>query len=1474
MGEINQPITFNNQPEEWTSYVALFDMYFTAANINDNNRKLALLLYCGGEELRKVYSSLTVPLRDAEGALLQHEVEGAQVNIDPYQTSITALNNYYNPRANVIFERSKFRSLSQTSNETSMQFITRLRTGIRSCDFVNYTEDAAIVDQYVEKCCSSKMRRLLLKEQNLTTDIIIRIAQSEETSTSQAARMEEVATTTSYNTEPEIVNRLYNRPRSNNNQTTRTDNSYRAPKREPQEHSKVCYGCGSQEHIFGNNKCPAKGRKCKFCKIPGHLDTVCRKKQFDAGLRSRGPRTGQSTYQVTEEDQEETNNVSFTNNSTNNSTTINNSTSTTTTTTDNSDFLYRVNNKHKCVTVSVDNVPTDFIIDSGSTVNLIDQKTFRNYKNRLKLLPTSKEVFTYGSTDPLKLIGECQTTMTLGDRKIITSVLVTELESSGCILSSGTSTALGVLEIKQHHNINQMDTAEATENQQIIQKLPVMVKNLLNKHIEVTQGIGKLKDYQLKLDIDPDVGPFIQRPYKIPFHKRTLVEDKIKQLVQDDILEPVHHTTTWCSPLVIVPKKSGEIRLCLDLRLANTAVKRTRHPIPTVEEVFEKLTGCEVFSKIDLKAGYRQIELAEESRDITTFRTESGLYRSKRLVFGVNSAAEKYQWRIGMLFANEQNIQNISDDILVAGKTQKEHDKALTRAIKILHENNLTINLPKCEFNKSSLEFFGFQISKEGTKPTDEKIKSVDIFPEPTNQKELRSFLGLVNYLNKYIKNLAAESTVLRKLTKKDAKWSWTDTERQCFNQLKSLVTSTRVMAHFNIDLPSKVVTDAAPEGLGAMLLQHQINGDWKVVTYISRACTDVESRYSQIEREALGVVWAIEKLDLYLCGSKFQVETDHKPLIGIYNTPNKPLSARLLRWSLRLQPYTFTITYIPGPENPVDCLSRFPDHTNILSVSTADAEEYVNFTLAHSVPKATSLSEIREASLIDPEIMAVREALTSGKWEHNPLLKPYKLITTELSVKNDILLRQNRIVVPVSLRQRMFNIIHETHGLGIVKTKQNMRTKTWWPGVDKFIEDQIKSCVLCSAMEPDNQHPPLKMTPVPNVWENLNIDICGPLPDGWSLFAIVDQASRWPHIYTTKATDTTTIVSKLTNLFSIMGKPVQLISDNGPQFRSLEFQNFCREWNVEHRLCTPYHPQSNGEVERLFRTVKKVINTSFALGVDWQIPLEKFLLTYRNTPHSTTGETPANLLLGRQTNDKLPCLNPTKPLPKSVIETDRSNKEKSKVYADKRCKGKVFIKPGDRVLLKNLKKRKGSLNYNLEPFYVCSGKHGSFSVESEITGKCYRRHATQMKLLSSPDGPDRPDNIQREPQTNRPPSNYTVPTLPTKLTTTIVRQTLPGLTSKFKPDPRLPGVIDRRAATNPLNLHATPCSVVIPRAIALPGQPSSIRNLPTAPTSPTPVSTTPSSPASSPTPSTVPSGRTRWANRFVNKPRPNYAEL
>lgn len=691
---------------------------------------------------------------------------------------------------------------------------------------------------------------------------------------------------------------------------------------------------------------------------------------------------------------------------------------------------------------------------------------------------------------------------------------------------------------------------------------------------------------------------------------------------------------------------------------------------------------------------------------------------------------------------------------------------------------------------------------------------------------------------------------MLRQLTKKNAVWSWSDTERQCFKKLKELVTSTEVMSHFSVDLPSKVVTDASPQGLGAMLLQQQTNKDWKVVTYVSRACTGVETRYSQTEREALGVVWALEKLDLYLCGSEFQVETDHKPLIGIFTSPNKQLSARLLRWSLRLQPYIFNITYIPGAQKPVDILSRFPDRTTTNpSVSTSDAEHYINFTLAHSVPKAATLSEIRSASLSDPEIMAVREALSSGRWDQNPLLKPYRLITTELSVKNDILMRKSRIVIPLALRQRMFNIIHETHGLGIVKTKQHMRQKTWWPGVDKFIEDSIKSCTLCTAMEPDNQHPPVKMTPVPNVWENLNIDICGPLPDGWSIFAVVDQATRWPHIYATKATDTKTIVSKLTNLFSIMGKPSKLISDNGPQFRSQEFQKFCQEWNVEHRLCTPYHPSSNGEVERLFRTVKKVINTCFALGVDWQIPLEKFLLTYRNTPHTTTGETPANLLLGRQTNDKLPCLNPTKPLPKSVIQTDHLNKEKSKMYADKRCKGKVLIKPGDTVLLKNLKKRKGSLNYNIEPFYVCSGKHGSFTVQSEKTGKCYRRHATQMKLLSSAEM-----QVTTQPTvTNK-----------TKTNPTTTKQTLPCLRPTFKSDPRLPGVIDRRAATNPYaNLRATPCSVVIPRTAVRPRQPPSTYNMP-----PTPATAAPTTP----TPELY--CRTRWASRFETKPRPNYVEL
>ena len=274
----------------------------------------------------------------------------------------------------------------------------------------------------------------------------------------------------------------------------------------------------------------------------------------------------------------------------------------------------------------MDNVPVNFIIDSGATCNVIDKQTFQLFNEKVQIHPTKTKVFVYGSQNPLPLLGVFYPTLSLGNKKKIVPILISAAENAGCILSGQTSSDFGLLEIK---NINYCDTNN-----------PNGIEEILEDHKDIMTGVGKLKNYQLKLNIDPNTTPVRQPPRRLPFHLRDAAENEIEQLLNEDIIEPAKGPTTWTSPIVLTPRKSGKIRLCVDLRQANQAIHRTRHPIPTIEETLEQLNGATLFSKIDLRSGYHQIELDEQSRDITTFSAPMGLYRFKRLVFGISSAAE------------------------------------------------------------------------------------------------------------------------------------------------------------------------------------------------------------------------------------------------------------------------------------------------------------------------------------------------------------------------------------------------------------------------------------------------------------------------------------------------------------------------------------------------------------------------------------------------------------------------------------------------------------------------------------------------------------------------------------------------------------------------------------------------------------------------------------------------------------------
>lgn len=319
------------------------------------------------------------------------------------------------------------------------------------------------------------------------------------------------------------------------------------------------------------------------------------------------------------------------------------------------------------------------------------------------------------------------------------------------------------------------------------------------------------------------------------------------------------------------------------MRCANKAVQRERFPMPNIEDIIQQMNGSSVFSRLDLSQSFHQIELDEKSRFITTFVCHKGLYRYKRLLFGINSAPEIHQRIIQQILQDILNCRNNADDIIVFGKDQDEHDKTLRLVLQRLREKNLTLNKAKCEFNMSQLKFLGHTLSKEGVKPDTAIIKAINNFRVPTNPTEVKSFLGLVNFCAKYIRDFATLAEPLRKLTRKEVKWQWNSEQQIAFETLKQRLTSADVISYYNQNAETNVIVDGSPFGLGAILNQEQSDGNFKPVAYASKTLSPVERRYSQTEREALSVYWAIKRFNMYLYGMSFTVYTDHKPLERIF---------------------------------------------------------------------------------------------------------------------------------------------------------------------------------------------------------------------------------------------------------------------------------------------------------------------------------------------------------------------------------------------------------------------------------------------------------------------------------------------------------------------------------------------------------------------------------------------------------------
>ena len=350
------------------------------------------------------------------------------------------------------------------------------------------------------------------------------------------------------------------------------------------------------------------------------------------------------------------------------------------------------------------------------------------------------------------------------------------------------------------------------------------------------------------------------------------------------VISKVTEPTPWCAGMVVVPKRSGDVRICVDLKALNESVKRETHLIPKVDSVLAQLSGAAVFSKLDASSGFWQIPLSERSKLLTTFITPFGRYAFNKLPFGIASAPEIFQRRMNRILEGLDSVVCMMDDILVFGKDSAEHNNRLRDVLQRLEKANVTLNSSKCEFEKTTVKFLGHIIDSQGIRADPEKTEAISRMDTPTSVTDLRRFLGMVNQLGKFTPNIAEMSQPLRELLSTKKAWLWVPQQDRAFQQIKEELTKPTTLIIYDPGAETKISADASSFRLGAVLLQ-QSEGLWKPIAYASRSMTQAERRYAQIEKGALAITWACQRFSDYVLGRRFTMESDHKPLIPLLNT-------------------------------------------------------------------------------------------------------------------------------------------------------------------------------------------------------------------------------------------------------------------------------------------------------------------------------------------------------------------------------------------------------------------------------------------------------------------------------------------------------------------------------------------------------------------------------------------------------------
>ncbi|UYV69112.1 hypothetical protein LAZ67_6002474, partial [Cordylochernes scorpioides] len=781
----------------------------------------------------------------------------------------------------------------------------------------------------------------------------------------------------------------------------------------------------------------------------------------------------------------------------------------------------------------------------------------------------------------------------------------------------------------QPAEVNLMEESEQKEHEepqfQINKNLAFTEKEQLKQVLEryedlFSSGLGRSNLAKHRIDTE-GAKPIKHKPYRVSAKEREIIKEQIDEMLRDGIIRP--SSSPWSFPVILVKKRDGKYRFCVDYRKLNDVTVKDVYPIPRIDEVLDTLQGSKYFSAIDLKSGYWQVEVEEKDKEKTAFTTAHGLYEFNVMPFGLCNAPATFERNMENMLGNLrwQICLCYLDDVIIYSSDFSTHLKRIEAVLKCFREANLKLNNKKCQFAFEELEILGHITNQHGIKPAEHNIKAIRDFPRPKKIKEVQSFLGMCSYYRKFIKGFSKIADPLTSLIKKNVPFTWTENQEKAFQTLKVALINPPILGHFDPNAITYIHTDASNIGLGATLVQ-KFGDKEKVISYLSRTLSKPEQNYSTTEKECLAVVWSMSKLRPYLYGRHFKIVTDHHALCWLKNL--KDPTGRLARWALKIQEYNFEIIHKSGKKHlDADGLSRGPLPENEWD------EDYERLFLNQIIDEK------------DDFIENIKENLSGNK----------RSITQNFKEENGCLYKKNPnpegrawlLVVPKKRRKEVMSEYHNhmlNGHLGVARTTYRLKNKYYWPSMLKDVSEFVKTCHLCQSRKGSNHLPSGLLQPIPPAnypFERIGIDFVGPLPSTkrrrkW-IIVLTDYYTKYAE---TKAVSEATVKEVSTFLIEHIilrhGAPRFLISDRGSQFTSNLMKEVMKMCKVKHCFTTSYHPQTNGLTERLNRTLINMI--SMYVNTDqknWDEILPFITHAYNTTIQETTGYSPFFLLFGRE---------------------------------------------------------------------------------------------------------------------------------------------------------------------------------------------------------------------------------------------------